>query len=162
MERREAGRGSAPSKRRRWISIDTAPWSGKRRKGSAGEGRWTTRLTSGSRRTARERERGRATWWLWVMKAERWAELAGAWPCAAGKAEQAGAPNWATHGVGRCGKGAAGPSEQAAQCSCGQAAETGQREEEGEEGRASWARRCLSLFFSNQMFIKFYFLHFHF
>jgi len=33
---------------------------------------------------------------------------------------------------------------------------------EGEEGRASWARRCLSPFFSNQMFIKFYFLHFHF
>jgi len=64
--------------------------------------------------------------------------------------------------AGRCGKGAAGPSEQAARCSRGQAAGTGQREEEGEEGRASWARRCLSPFFSNQMFIKFYFLHFHF
>ena len=71
--------------------------------------------------------------------------------------------SWAACSAGRCGKETAGPSEQAARCSRGQAAGIGQREEEGEKGRASWARRCLSpFFFSNQMFIKFYFLHFHF
>ena len=75
------------------------------------------------------------------MKVERWAELAGAWPRAVGKAEQAGAPNWATCGAGRCGKGAAGPSKQAARCSCGKAAGTGRRsrpawEKEKEKGLA--------------------------
>ena len=48
------------------------------------------------------------------MKSERWAELAGAWPRAAGKAEQAEAPNWATRGA------VAGRPP-------GQAAEAGQR-----------------------------------
>ena len=157
--------------RRRWPSLHGRAIGGRRKENAGGkerklgeeerkEGKGADRW---GRSAAREKERGRAMRWLRVMKAKRWAELAGAWPRAAGKAEQAGAPNWATRGAGRCGKGAAGPSEQAAQCSCGQAAETGQREEEGEEGRASWARRCLSpFFFSNQMFIKFYFLHFHF
>ena len=40
----------------------------------------------------------------------------------------------------RCGPAqerSSGPSEQAARCSRGQAAGTGQREEEGEKGRAS-------------------------
>ena len=86
------------------------------------------------RSIAREKGRGRATW----------------------------VASWAACVAGRRGKEAAGPSEQAARCSCGQAAGTGQREEEGEKGRASWARRCLSLFFSNQMFIKFYFSPFSF
>ena len=38
------------------------------------------------------------------------------------------------------------------------------REEEGEEGRAGWVgpEGVFLPFFSNQMFIKFYFLHFHF
>ena len=70
--------------------------------------------------------------------------------------------SWAACVAGQRGKEAAGPSEQAARCSRGQAAGTGQREEEGEKGQASWARRCLSLFFSNQMFIKFYFSPFSF
>ena len=62
------------------------------RKEGKGADRW-------GRSAAREKERGRATRWLRVMKAERWAELAGAWPRAAGKAEQAEAPNWATRGA---------------------------------------------------------------
>ena len=73
---------------------------------------------------------------------------------ATAKRARARVASWAACGAGRRGKETAGLSEQAAG--------TGQREEEGEEGRASWARRCLSPFFSNQMFIKFYFLHFHF
>jgi len=45
--------------------------------------------------------------------------------------------SWAAWGAGQRGKETAGPSEQAARCSRGQAAGTGQREEEGEKGRAS-------------------------
>ena len=95
------------------------------------------------------------------MKAERWAELAGAWPRAAGKAEQAEEPNWATRGAGRCGKGATGPSEQAAWCSCGQAAGTGRRsrparEKEKEKGLGwfGWAKMEEDEFFKVKSFSK--------
>jgi len=59
---------------------------------------------------------------------------------------------------------AGGPANRAARGShrVGRARQGRPGKGEGEEGRASWARRCLSPFFSNQMFIKFYFLHFHF
>ena len=95
------------------------------------------------------------------MKVERWAELAGAWPRAVGKAEQARAPNWATCGAGRCGKGAAGPSKQAARCSCGKAAGTGRRsrparEEEKEKGLGwfGWGKMEEDEFFKVKSFSK--------
>ena len=72
---------------------------------------------------------------------------------AAAKRVRAWVASWAACVAGRRGKEAAGPSDQAARCSRGQAAGTGQREEEGEEGRASWARRCLSpLFFKSNVY----------
>ena len=55
MKEREAGRVRHLPNGRRWLSIGAAPLTGRERKGSAGEGRWTTRLTSGSRRAASER-----------------------------------------------------------------------------------------------------------
>ena len=55
MKGREAGRVRHLPNGRRWLSIGATPLTGRERKGSAGEGRWTTRLTSGSRRAARER-----------------------------------------------------------------------------------------------------------
>ena len=58
--------------------------------------------------------------------------------------------SWATCVAGRRGNQAAGPSE------------AGQREEEGEKGRLAGPEGVFLPFFSNQMFIKFYFLHFHF
>ena len=120
-------RSPAMRGRRRWPSLHGRAIGGRRKENAGGkerklgeeerkEGKGADRR---GRSAAREKERGRATRWLRVMKAERWAELAGAWPRAAGKAEQAGAPNWATRGAGRCGKGAAGPSEHATRCSAG-------------------------------------------
>ena len=115
-------RSPAMRGQRRWPSLHGRAIGGRRKENAGGkerklgeeerkEGKGADRW---GRSAAREKERGRATRWLRVMKAERWAELAGTWPRAAGKAEQAEAPNWAT-----CGAVAGRPP--------GQAAEAGQR-----------------------------------
>jgi len=82
------------------------------------------------------------------MKAERWAELAGTWPRAAGKAEQAEAPNWATRGSRRVGRARQG--------------RPGRGRKKAGLARVGPEGEFLFFFFSNQIFIQFYFLHFHF
>ena len=96
----------------------------------------------GPERSERERERASD-----VGEAKQAAAACRRAKRAAAKRVRAWVASWAACVAGRRGKEAAGPSEQAARCSHGQAAGTGQREEEGKRAGLAGPEGVFLLFF---------------